>query len=300
MRWWAPKVAIVSTIWGQTTAPRSCAASRPRAALTRPHRHPGIFVNPAPAATAPWCECLSERRMPTSRRLSDASAASQKPTPASKLAEIARPKILLINKVDLVETSVSGWNREAATIARPSTRHSGSSALTVDGVADVKVACRARAGRAVGTIRGSDPPTRRCTSLPPPISRARSFICGFLPGSCVISPRRDDQWKELRTARPASSNDPTSSAKASARSCSARAYRPSGQSGGGAPRDRRLWSRRRCIGSYSSLVRERWCDDPELYEGWASTFQRSNSRQLLMREVVALVGTPCRNGLNHC
>ncbi len=105
-----------------------------------------------------------------------------------KLAQVRQPKLLLINKVDLVDKPALLTLAKAANARAQFAVTFMISALSGDGVADVKaLACRATLRPDRGTTRRTRSPTRRCASSPPR-SRARSSIC-VCTRSCPTSRR---------------------------------------------------------------------------------------------------------------
>ena len=182
-------------------------------------------------------------------------------------------KVLILNKVDLVAKPALLALAQAANERAKFEATFMISALTGDGVADLKPGSPRACRRARGSIRPTRCPTRRCGSSRPR-SRARSCSSGCTR-NCPISPRsRPRAGRSCATARSASSRRSMSSAKASARSCSARAAQTIKAIGEAARKEIAEIAEAKVHLFLFVKVREGWGEDPERYRAMGLEFPK--------------------------
>ena len=190
------------------------------------------------------------------------------------LAKVAHPKILVINKIDLVPREKLLALAKAANDRMKFEDTFMISALSGDGIDDLQAdAWRAsfRQGRSI--IPRTRCRWRRCAISPPKSPAKRSFSSCIR--NCRISPpSRPTAGPTARTARSGSSRPSLSSGKASARSCWARAAPPSSRSARRRAR-RSPRSPARPVHLFLFVkVRENWGDDPDRYREMGIEFPK--------------------------
>ena len=189
------------------------------------------------------------------------------------LGDVRSAKVLVLNKVDLVEkpallTLTQTLNERMAFAATFMI-----SARSGSGVADLKSFFAAHVPPGHGSIRRTRSPTRRCASLPPR-SPAKSFFCDCIRNCPISRLSRPKSGRSSATAPCASSRPSMSSAKASAKSCSARAARRSRAIGAAARKDIAEAVEHPVHLFLFVKVREGWGDDPERYREMGLEFPK--------------------------
>ena len=191
-----------------------------------------------------------------------------------KLADIRKPKVLILNKVDTVDKPPLLDLAARANASGKVRRH-------LHALGAERRRCRRSAGYGwrrmcrpgPGSIRKTRSPTRR-RARSRPRSRAKSCSCGCIR-NCPTSRRsRPNSGKNCATARCASSRPSMWSARASVRSCSAKTDRRSSRSARNRARNCRRCSSTRCICSCSSRCAKGWGDDPERYREMGLEFPK--------------------------
>ena len=145
-------------------------------------------------------------------------------------ATAARQALLVLNKIDRLRARRSCWRWRAELTERLAFDAMFMiSALTATASRTSRRIWPRRCRRAPGTTRKTRSPTCRCGMLAAEITREQIFhrLHDELPYAITVETRRG---RSCATAACASSRRSSSSAKASARSCSARAARPSSRS----------------------------------------------------------------------
>ena len=168
----------------------------------------------------------------------------------AKLPDIAKPKVLVLNKVDLTDKPSLLATAQAIGAKAKFDATFMISAATGDGVEDLKQWLAAHSPMGPWHYpedQISDAPMR---SMAAEITREKLFdrLHQELPYQATVE---TDVWKELRGGSRGSSRRSMWSAKASARSCSARAARPSRRSARRRARRSRSLPSRKCTCSCS-------------------------------------------------
>ena len=192
-----------------------------------------------------------------------------------KLAEVRQPKVLVLNKVDIVDKPKLLALAQSAGARTKFEAVFMVSARTGDGVEDLKTWLMRAARRwDRGTIRKTRGFTTRRNGISRPRSRARSSISSCIRNCRTSRRSRPNSGPSARTARCASSRRSMWSAKASVRSCSARRANPSRRSARRRARiSPRSWTSRSHLFLFVK-VREGWGDDPERYREMGLEFPK--------------------------
>ena len=164
---------------------------------------PGIFapkrrLDRAMVTTA-WGGAHDADVVCTADRCPQAASTRRPRRSSTKLAGLRRPKVLILNKIDLVDKPDAAGACDSDQRARDAFEETFMvSALTGDGVADfAALACARRCRRARGTIRRTRSPMRRCACWRPrsPARKSIDRLHQELPYQSTVE---TEDWKELQ------------------------------------------------------------------------------------------------------